>query len=144
MLHRLVRPSVSSSLTKFGSRQLSTRFDLSSLDVDKHSISLKDKRARWRRKDLDGQSMISETIAEMEKEKGAVTLASLKKDGQKKMTLEEKRIRRRCLEDLGVPGFRQFLEESEDLKKNIAAHQQGLNSRVETQIMQLNIGLYVG
>ena len=51
--------------------------------------------------------------------------------GQKRMTLEEKKTRRRALSDIGVPPFEEFLA------------QRGLAvARAPTEIMQLNIGLY--
>ncbi|CAN0006806.1 unnamed protein product, partial [Phaeothamnion confervicola] len=57
--------------------------------------------------------------------------ARLKKLGQAKMTLEEKKQRRRALHDLGLPGFRHFLQQS-----NLAI------TRLPPKILQLNIGLY--
>ena len=60
-----------------------------------------------------------------------VTAAQLKKFGQRRLTLQERKARRRCLEDLGVPSFDAF----------IAARGLGV-TRVAPTVLQLNIGLY--
>ncbi|CAM9292768.1 unnamed protein product, partial [Chrysoparadoxa australica] len=77
-------------------------------------------------------SLIPETLVEMETDKDfQLTAAKLKEMGQKKLTLEERKIRRRALQDLGLPQFHQFIE------------QRGLTiPRAESTILQINIGLY--
>ena len=68
----------------------------------------------FRRKDLDGQSLISETIKDME---GDVdfkrTLNDLKVMGKKKMTLDERKNRRRALDNLSMPSFEDFVAQQQ-------------------------------
>jgi hypothetical protein len=40
-----------------------------------------------------------------------LTMAQLKEVGQQKLTLEERKRRRRALDDLGVPDFAEFLRQ---------------------------------
>ena len=77
-------------------------------------------------------SLIEQTLREMaSSEEFARTAADLKRLGQKRLTLKEKRARRRALDNLGVPGFHAFLQ------------QQGVAiTRVPADTLQLNIGLY--
>ena len=77
-------------------------------------------------------SLIEETLKDMETdEEFLATSESLKKMGQRKMTLEERKRRRRALDDMGVPSFHEFLE------------RHGLTlTRKPPTILQLNIGLY--
>jgi len=111
------------------------QYDFSSVDVSKHTIKLSDKQKKWRRKDLDGKSLIASTLSEMETDVSfQETLQKVKEVGKKKMTLEEKKIRRRCLDDLGVVGFREFLD-ANTTHRNI-------DKRGATDVFQLNIGLY--
>ena len=57
---------------------------------DKEKIEEQNKRARWRRKDLDGKSLIGDTLVEMEGDEDFQrTLKELKSTGKKKMTMEE-------------------------------------------------------
>eukprot|EP00953_Heterococcus_sp_UTEX-ZZ885_P029886 15826-Heterococcus_DN1.PRE.2 len=60
-----------------------------------------------------------------------LTAARLKELGQKRMTLEEKKLRRRALDELGLPTFQQYLKNAE-----LAV------PRAASTILQLNIGLY--
>mmetsp|Transcript_12419 Transcript_12419/g.36925 ORF Transcript_12419/g.36925 Transcript_12419/m.36925 type:complete len:436 (+) Transcript_12419:183-1490(+) len=60
------------------------------------------------------------------------TAKRLKRDGQKKMTREEKQRRRRALDQLGVPEFSAFLAE----------HARADDRRKPTEVLQLNVGLY--
>ena len=60
-----------------------------------------------------------------------LTAAKLKELGQARMTLEEKKIRRRALDELGLPTFKQYLQQAE---LSIP--------RATSTILQLNIGLY--
>eukprot|EP00466_Bigelowiella_natans_P020733 jgi/Bigna1/55107/estExt_Genewise1Plus.C_510067 len=62
-----------------------------------------------------------------------LTAERLKTLGQKKMTQEERKNRRRALDNLGVPDFYAFLE-----KEKVANELK----RSPSEILQLNIGLY--
>lgn len=77
-------------------------------------------------------SLIAETLKDMdEDEEFKATAANLKKLGQAKLTLDERKKRRRALDDMGVPAFHTFLE------------QRGVPlTRKMPTILQLNIGLY--
>lgn len=59
------------------------------------------------------------------------TEKDLKNFGQRKLTLDERKIRHRSLSNLGIPSFSGYLKER-------SVH----ISRKETKILQLNIGLY--
>jgi radical SAM/Cys-rich protein len=60
-----------------------------------------------------------------------ITAQNLKKLGQKRLTLDERKKRRRALDNLNIPDFGTFLDN------------QGLEiSRLQSTILQLNIGLY--
>lgn len=77
----------------------------------------------------DGGSLIPETLKEMATDSEfQLNAENLKKMGQKKLTAEEKKKRMRALDSLGVPAFETFVG--------------GSLSRNETQIFQINIGLY--
>ena len=58
----------------------------------------------------------------------------LKAMGQKKLTLEERKVRRRALDDLNLPSFKEFLANQQPTP--LAA------TRKATEILQLNIGLF--
>ena len=94
------------------------------------------RRAAWQAKDdaqaANAGSLVEDTLAAMEVDaEFQLTAKRLKQMGQKRMTLEEKKTRRRALSDIGVPPFEEFLA------------QRGLAvARAPTEIMQLNIGLY--
>ena len=52
-------------------------------------------------------SLVAETLKEMANDADfQLTSAKLKEMGQKKLTLAERKIRRRTLTELGVPAFR--------------------------------------
>lgn len=77
-------------------------------------------------------SLVSDTLAAMEADKEfQLTAKRLRDIGQKRMTLEEKKARRRALSDIGVPPFKDFLHE-----RSLAA------TRKAAEVLQLNIGLY--
>jgi hypothetical protein len=66
-----------------------------------------------------------------EDEEHKTTAENLRKMGQERLTLEERKKRRRALDALGVPSFKEFLE------------QQGVELvKRDIEILQLNIGLY--
>lgn len=74
--------------------------------------------SEWRRPDLFGTSLVDDTKRTMEE----FTTVSPK---------EERALRRRALDKLGIPSFKSFLQEK-DLEVR----------RSEPQILQVNIGLY--
>ncbi|TFJ83877.1 hypothetical protein NSK_004974 [Nannochloropsis salina CCMP1776] len=98
--------------------------------------------------DSEAESLIPETLAAMEEERKAKALkgrspsvssstskstsvAELKALGRTRLSLEERKRRRRALDGLGIAPFSRFLRE------------QGLNlERTLTETLQLNIGLY--
>ncbi|GMH53132.1 hypothetical protein TrLO_g6635 [Triparma laevis f. longispina] len=95
--------------------------------------------SKWRRKDLHGQTLISATLAEMEVDEDFKrTLQDLKTMGKKKMTLEERKNRRRALDEMGVPDFKDFVK----MKQNEENQNVTPLTRSPTQILQLNVGLY--
>jgi len=108
------------------------------------------KRQKYRRLDLDGQSLIDQTIAGMQTDEVFLeTTQKLATLGQKRMSLEERKHRRRALDTLGIPNFRQFVMQQQqqqnlptgpDSKKEEASLE--VLRRKPTQVLQLNIGLY--
>jgi hypothetical protein len=75
-------------------------------------------------------SLIPETLKDMEADTDfKLTADMLKKFGQKKLTLEEKKKRRRALDNLGLP---EFVEKVESLN----------TTRLPAEVFQMNIGLY--
>ena len=78
-------------------------------------------------------SLIGETLQEMDSDPTlASTLKDLKTKGQRKLTLEERKKRRRSLSATRVPSFWEFITEQ---------HKCSLK-RLPTSIFQMNIGLY--
>lgn len=109
-----------------------------SVDTHLHQLKRPVRRKRPARKFLDGiekrtrGSLVSTTLDEMENDQDfQLTLKNLKKIGQRALTLEEKKRRRRALDKLGVPGFDEILEQN-DFKLE----------RTQTDVFQINIGLY--
>ncbi|GAX25022.1 hypothetical protein FisN_2Lh306 [Fistulifera solaris] len=87
------------------------------VEIDKIRV---EKTQKWRRKDLFGQSLVEQTLAGMED--------SSTKPKPILMSKEERTLRRRALNDLGVKRFSDFLPANFDRKL--------------PTILQLNIGLY--
>ena len=80
-------------------------------------------------------SLISDTLAEMEADpEFKLTAKKLKEVGQKRLSLEERKRRRRALDAIGVPDFNQFLEER--------GIREGTIVRDPTTMLQVNVGLY--
>ena len=110
--------------------------DFGSLDVSEHRLTRPTKREpapkRTLKRTLKRTSLVAETLKDMETdEEFKLTARDLKRFGQKKLTLEERKKRRRALDELGVPTFREFLD------------QHGAQiERVAPTVLQLNIGLY--
>jgi sulfatase maturation enzyme AslB (radical SAM superfamily) len=66
------------------------------------------------------------------------TLNDLKVMGKKKMTLEERKNRRRALDNLSVPSFKDFVKQQQVAENAVATEL----TRNKTTVFQLNIGLY--
>uniref|UniRef100_A0A7S2WVW2 DUF3641 domain-containing protein n=1 Tax=Rhizochromulina marina TaxID=1034831 RepID=A0A7S2WVW2_9STRA len=107
------------------------------VDVDKIKLSKPKRPGSWvgleGLSDRNKDSLIPDTLAKMEEDEreGVVTATSLMAAGRQKLSLEERKARRRLLSDLGVPGFRDFITQ-----QNLAIQ------RKPAEILQLNIGLY--
>ena len=77
-------------------------------------------------------SLVESTLESIESDEIFLqTEKDLKTFGQRKLTLDERKIRHRSLSNLGIPSFSGYLKER-------SVH----ISRKETKILQLNIGLY--
>lgn len=117
------------------------------VEVDKIRL---EKQKKWRRLDLDGQSLVNDTMKELEDDEVfQSTLKAMQEKGLKKMSLEERKIRRRALDALGVPDFKTFVKKeaadadsgsSETAVEEVAEF--AMLSRKDPTVMQLNIGLY--
>ena len=120
--------------------------------------SLESKRATWSRPDLQGQSLIDETITALkddaEFQLTSQTLKELGKEGvaraERVKRREERAKRRRALDELGVPNFMKFVTDHTDdgtstitaSAASCSAVQDGKLYRSQPTILQLNIGLY--
>jgi len=87
------------------------------------------------------ESLIPTTLKEMDADAGdsegvLLTAAKLKAVGQKRLTLEERKRRRRALDAIGVPEFEPFLSEQGVLLKGEEI------TRRATTLLQVNVGLY--
>lgn len=151
-----VAAPVAASLHDFGT----TTVEVDTIRLeDKKKMTTKrvgtdDDTERWRRRDLFGSSLVTETIDALNKdEEFQHTQRRLEKIGPKGMSREERTQRRRALTNLGVPSFGKFL-----------ATQMGGNSdgegaataaggtttttapyvltRKAPTVLQINIGLY--
>ncbi|CAM9645956.1 unnamed protein product [Ascophyllum nodosum] len=77
-------------------------------------------------------SLVPETLTVMDQDEDfAITAARLKEVGQKKLTLEEKKRRRRALKEENLPSFQEHIK-AQKIKIE----------REQATIFQLNIGLY--
>jgi radical SAM/Cys-rich protein len=83
-------------------------------------------------------SLIPETLSEMDTvgSEFMVNADELRKVGKARLSLQERKRRRRALDALGVPEFTEFLEQEVGLPK-----QAGLPKQ-EVTILQLNVGLH--
>ena len=78
-------------------------------------------------------SLVDATLDDMRHDADfQLTAKKLRESGQRKLTLEEKKERRRCLEALGAPEFAEHLLQETGCD----------GARFATQVLQLNIGLY--
>lgn len=131
------------------------------------NLSLKsttdEKRSQWSRPDLQGQSLIDETLTQMENDVDfqelAKQLQQFGKEGvaraERVKRREERAKRRRALDELGVPNFMKFVSDNDAAATAAAAVtststtattcnpvRNGKLYRTEPTILQLNIGLY--
>lgn len=120
---------------------LTTRVDVANIRLSKPSQKkyAREKEGAW--KGLNGLeeriaesgSLVNDTLKEMAEDTEFQTTAKrLREEGAAKMTLEEKKRRRRALDALGVPKFEAF----------VAEHVAEAPARRSASIFQLNIGLY--
>ena len=80
------------------------------------------------------KSLVPSTLKEMAGDaEFQLSSKRLKEMGQKKLTLEERKQRRRALDNLGVPSFASFLAEQRPRLEAV---------RRKCEVLQLNIGLY--
>jgi len=99
----------------------------------------------WSRPDLQGTSLVDDTILEMESDVEFQELTKkIARIGVDGMTKEERTQRRRALDELGVPNFMQFVVENDNVESSDAASpvKDKQLYRSEPTILQLNIGLY--
>eukprot|EP00591_Stephanopyxis_turris_P001145 CAMPEP_0195523912 /NCGR_PEP_ID=MMETSP0794_2-20130614/23410_1 /TAXON_ID=515487 /ORGANISM="Stephanopyxis turris, Strain CCMP 815" /LENGTH=482 /DNA_ID=CAMNT_0040654017 /DNA_START=118 /DNA_END=1566 /DNA_ORIENTATION=+ len=108
---------------------------------------------KYRRKDLDGNSLVDQTLSELKTDvEFQETAKMLKTIGAKRMNLEEKKKRRRVLDNLGVPGFNEFVQQKYDAEQQqhtssvdddaVSGSYKPAIKREATKVLQLNIGLY--
>ncbi|XP_064634939.1 uncharacterized protein LOC135492402 [Lineus longissimus] len=98
-------------------------------------IGLKDLEARTK------GSLVVSTLKEMEdNEDFKITAANLRKFGQRKLTLQEKKKRQRALDNLGMPDFVDFWnQKKQELRKQ---DHELIPVKTSIEVLQLNIGLY--
>ena len=93
---------------------------------------------------LNPQSLIDDTLSDMNTDVDFQrTVTDLKTLGREKMTLNERKNRRRALDNLGVPDFKDFVAARalESLPSPPPTGTPRLQ-RAKTEVFQLNIGLY--
>lgn len=104
-----------------------------------------EKKEDWSRPDLQGSSLVADTLLEMESDVDFQELTKkIAKIGVDGMTKEERATRRRALDELGVPNFMQFISENDDSLNDVDGSpvKDKQLYRSEPTILQLNIGLY--
>eukprot|EP00960_Hanusia_phi_P044761 756805-Hanusia_phi.AAC.6 len=105
-------------------------------DVNVHEHTMVLRKVREKKieemKSRTSASLIPESMKHVEEdEEHKTTARNLKELGQQRLTMEERKKRRRALDNLGIPSFEKFLaDKNASLKKR------------EIEILQLNIGLY--
>jgi sulfatase maturation enzyme AslB (radical SAM superfamily) len=87
------------------------------------------------------ESLIPTTLREMEQDVGdsegvELTAARLREVGQRRLTLEERKRRRRALDAIGAPDFLPFLEEQQVVAPGAPLPKHA------TTLLQVNVGLY--
>lgn len=86
-------------------------------------------------------SLIPSTLKEMEEsEDFQLTMTELKRQGQKKLTREERKKRQRALDNLGAPDFTDFWRQK-CKEQDINITEKTLK-KISIEVMQVNIGLY--
>eukprot|EP00584_Thalassiosira_punctigera_P016551 CAMPEP_0172551148 /NCGR_PEP_ID=MMETSP1067-20121228/36648_1 /TAXON_ID=265564 ORGANISM="Thalassiosira punctigera, Strain Tpunct2005C2" /NCGR_SAMPLE_ID=MMETSP1067 /ASSEMBLY_ACC=CAM_ASM_000444 /LENGTH=452 /DNA_ID=CAMNT_0013338893 /DNA_START=24 /DNA_END=1382 /DNA_ORIENTATION=+ len=100
----------------------------------------------WSRPDLQGSSLVDDTLLQMESDAEFQELSKkIARIGADGMTKEERAKRRRALDELGVPNFMQFVAENDD-GANAGEDESPVRNRQlhrsKPNILQLNIGLY--
>ena len=111
------------------------------VEIDKIRL---EKIQKWRRNDLDGQSLVKDTLKELETDEVfQATKKALEEIGLEEMTAEERRMRKRALNALGIPNFGEFVrkQSSEKLESGELEKDYWMK-RSSTKVLQLNIGLY--
>jgi radical SAM/Cys-rich protein len=108
------------------------------VDIDKIRLA-KPVRKVWVPPPAAAGSLIPDTLAEMENDaEFQLSAKALRESGQKKLTLEERKKRRRALVDIGIPSFSEFLAQ-QPTPPNMKSLEV---TRRSAEILQLNIGLY--
>lgn len=122
---------------------MTTRVDVANIRLSKPKQYGRKREGSWEGlSGLEGRiaekgSLVTETLRDMENdEEFNLTAKRLREEGRTKMTLEEKKRRRRALDALGVPDFGSFVAEHANLEANAIAQ------RRQSTVLQLNIGLY--
>lgn len=88
--------------------------------------------SQWRRKDLFGTSLIEDTLQNLENDAEYQEISTRYAElGSQQISREERAIRRRALNSLGIPSFGSFLQQ-----------QNASIQRREPKLLQMNIGLY--
>jgi radical SAM/Cys-rich protein len=125
------RDNLQIKLKKSTSEERQDLPDYGKTTVDIDQIKL-EKRKRWRRKDLDGTSLLDQTLTELENDQDFQdTFRRMETVGLHAMSKEERTRRRRALDSLGVPEFNKFLKlKQASLKRQLP------------EVLQINIGLY--
>jgi radical SAM/Cys-rich protein len=91
--------------------------------------------AAWRRHDLFGSSIVNQTLEDIKINVDFQdTQRRIEKVGLEGMSREERKKRRRALDNLGIPSFSKFLRQQEQV--------QSMPPRKLPKVLQLNIGLY--
>jgi len=110
-----------------------------SIEIDEHKLKKKrqQRKEKWARKDLFGNTLINQTLIELETdEEFQAIIKRTKEIGYEGMTREERIQRRRALDSLGIPDFNSFLATKLDDESN------GVLSRKNPEVLQINVGLY--
>eukprot|EP00804_Cyclotella_cryptica_P027442 CCRYP_008868-RA/>CCRYP_008868-RA protein AED:0.02 eAED:0.02 QI:73/1/1/1/1/1/2/879/289 len=158
---RLARYAQAAAILARGTSLTSNAFTLPPLPKLRHGRSssrasttdenVEAKRREWSRPELQGQSLISETLSQLENDaefqEMSKQLADIGREGMTRMERikrrEERAKRRRALDELGIPNFMEFVTEKEGSDAvNAGTVRDGQLFRSQPTILQLNIGLY--
>lgn len=113
--------------------------------------NLETRRLEWSRPDLQGQSLIEETLEQLQSDQEfqqlSKQMAQVGQEGMNRMERvkrrEERAKRRRALDELGIPNFMKFVTENAEPGTAVSNPiREGRLFRTEPTILQLNIGLY--